>query len=109
MLCRYLCLHAYFNLSRKKLQGRFRKSLQKQTFPLFYRHFLDLLIFSEYFGIFAFFDNYRSFLHHGQDMLKFGFFLNLTADFGAISFKKSGCAKTDFVAFLGQVVFLGQA
>jgi len=42
-------------------------------------------------------------------MLKFGFFLNLTADFGAISFKKSGCAKTDFMAFLGQVVFLGQA
>ena len=109
MLCRYLCFHAYFNLSRKKLQGRFRKSLQKQTFPLFYRHFLDLLIFSEYFGIFAFFDNYRSFLHHEQDLLKFGFSFNLTTDFGAISFKKSGGAKTAFIAFRGQVVFLGQA
>ena len=42
-------------------------------------------------------------------MLKFGFSFNLTTDFGAISFKKSGGAKTDFVAFLGQVVFLGQA
>jgi len=42
-------------------------------------------------------------------MLKFGFFLNLTADFGAIFFKKSGGAKTAFIAFRGQVVFLGQA
>ena len=42
-------------------------------------------------------------------MLKFGFFLNLTADFGAIFFKKWGGAKTDFMAFLGQVVLLGQA
>ena len=85
------------------------KSLFLQTFPLFYRHFLDLLIFSEYFGIFAFFDNYRSFLHHEQDLLKFGFSFNLTTDFGAISFKKSGGAKTAFIAFRGQVVFLGQA
>ena len=109
MLCRYLCLHAYFNLSRKKLQGRFRKSLQKQTFPLFYRHFLDLLIFSEYFGIFAFFDNYRSFLHHEQDMLKFGFFLNLTAVLQAFALKKTGAAKIIFTTFWGQVVLLGQA
>ncbi|WP_277614938.1 hypothetical protein [Flintibacter muris] len=42
-------------------------------------------------------------------MLKFGFFLNLMADFGAIFFKKWGGAKNDFMAFLGQVVFLGQA
>ena len=80
-----------------------------QTFPLFYRHSPDLLIFSGYFWILAVFDKNRSFLHHGQDMLKFGFFLNLTADFGAIFFKKWGGAKTDFMAFLGQVVFLGQA
>ena len=109
MLCRYLCLHAYFNLSRKKLQGRFRKSLQKQTFPLFYRHFPDLLIFSGYFWILAVFDKNRSFLYHGQDLLKFGFFLNLTAGFGVISFKKSGGAKSAFIAFRGQVVILGQA
>jgi hypothetical protein len=68
-----------------------------------------LLIFSGYFGIFAFFDNYRLFLHHGQDLLKFGFFLNLTAGFEVISFKKLGGTKTAFIAFLGQVVFLGQA
>ena len=80
-----------------------------QTFPLFYRHSPDLLIFSGYFGIFAFFDNYRSFLHHGQDLLKYRFFLNLTAGFRTISFKKSGGAKTAFIAFRGQVVFLGQA
>ena len=42
-------------------------------------------------------------------MLKFGFFLNLTVDFGAIFFKKWEGAKTGFMAFLGQVVFLGQA
>jgi len=60
-----------------------------------------LLIFSGYFGIFAFFDNYRSFLHHGQDLLKFRFFLNLTADFGTISFKKSGGYKKYFYSILG--------
>ena len=107
MLCRYLCLRGYFNLSRKKLQGRFRKSLQKQTFPLFYRHSPDLLIFSAYFWILAVFDRNRSFLYHGQDLLKFGFFLNLTAGFGVISFKKSGGAKSAFIAFRGQVVILG--
>jgi len=80
-----------------------------QTFPLFYRHSPDLLIFSGYFWILAFFDNYRSFLYHGQDLLRFRFSLNLTAGFGAIFFKKWGGAKTDFMAFLGQVVFLGQA
>ena len=105
MLFRSLCLHGYFNLSRKKLQGRFRKSLQKQTFPLFYRHSPDLLIFSGYFWILAVFDKNRSFLHHGQDMLKFRFSFNLTAGFRAISFKKSGGVKSSFIAFRGQVVF----
>ena len=33
----------------------------------------------------------------------------VAADFGAIFFKKSGGAKTAFIAFRGQVVFLGQA
>ena len=78
-----------------------------QTFPLFYRHSPDLLIFSGYFWILAFFDNYRSFLYHGQDLLRFRFSLNLTAGFGAISFKKLGGTKSTFIAFWGQVVILG--
>ena len=78
-----------------------------QTFPLFYRHSPDLLIFSGYFWILAFFDNYRSFLYHGQDLLRFRFSLNLTAGSGAISFKKLGGTKSTFIAFWGQVVILG--
>ena len=35
MLCRYLCLHGYFNLSRKKLQGCFREKSVKTDFPAF--------------------------------------------------------------------------
>ena len=77
------------------------------------RFFIDISstcrFFQQYFEVLAVFDQNRSFLHHGQDMLKFGFFLNLTADFWAIFFKKWEGAKTGFMAFLGQVVFLGQA
>ena len=77
------------------------------------RFFIDIpptcWFFQQYFEVLAVFDQNRSFLHHGQDMLKFGFFLNLSAGSGAIFFKKWGGAKTGFMAFLGQVVFLGQA
>ena len=52
------------------------------------------------------FDKNRSFIHHRQDLLKFGFSFNLTADFGAIAFKKSGGTKSAFIAFRGQVVIL---
>jgi hypothetical protein len=65
-----------------------------------------LLIFSAYFWILAVFDRNRLFLYHEQDLLKFGFPFNLTAGFGTISFKKSGGAKTAFIAFRGQVVIL---
>ena len=90
MLCRYLCLHGYFNLSRKKLQGGFREKSVKTDFSAFLSTFPRLVDFSGYFWILAVFDKNHSFLHHGQDLLKFEFFLNLTADFGANSFKKLG-------------------
>jgi len=60
-----------------------------------------LLIFSGYFWILAVFDRNRSFLYHGQDLLKFGFFLNLTASSGAISFKESGGCKNCFYSISG--------
>ena len=42
-------------------------------------------------------------------MLKFGFFLNLTAVLQAFALKKTGAAKIIFTTFWGQVVLLGQA
>jgi len=60
-----------------------------------------LLIVSGYFWILAVFDKNRSFLYHGQDLLKFGFFLNLTAGFGEISFEKSGGCKNCFYSIWG--------
>lgn len=111
--CRPLCSAAiYVSMAILTYRGRnckgvFGKSLYKRTFPLFHRHFPDLLIFSGYFWILAVFDKNRLFLHHGQDLLKFRFFLNLTAGFEVISFKKLGGAKSAFIAFRGQVVILG--
>jgi hypothetical protein len=49
------------------------------------------------------------FLYHGQDLLKFEFFLNLIAALQAIALKKTGAAKIIFTTFWGQVVLLGQA
>jgi hypothetical protein len=66
-----------------------------------------LLIFSGYFWILAVFGKNRSFLHHGQDLLWFRFFPNLTAGSRAISFKKIGGTTSTFIAFWGQIVILG--
>ena len=49
MLCRYLCLHGYFTLSRKKLQGRFREKSVKTDFPAFLSTFPRLV---DFFGVF---------------------------------------------------------
>ena len=103
----YMFPKAILTYRGRNCKGVFGKSLYKRTFPLFYRHFPDLLIFSGYFWILAVFDKNRLFLHHGQDLLKFRFFLNLAAGFEVISFKKSGGAKSAFIAFRGQVVILG--
>ena len=93
----------------RNCKGVFGKVCKNRLFRFFIDISWTCWFFQQYFEVLAVFDKNRSFLHHGQDMLKFGFFLNLTADFGAIFFKKSGGAKTAFIAFRGQVVFLGQA
>jgi len=90
----------------EEIARAFSEKSAKTDFSAFLSTFLGLVDFSGYFGILAVFDKNRSFLYHGQDLLKFGFSFNLTAGFGTISFKKSGGAKTAFIAFQRQVEIL---
>ena len=91
----------------EEIARAFSEKSAKTDFSAFLSTFLGLVDFSGYFGILAVFDKNRSFLHHGQDLLRFRFFLNLTAGSRAISFKKLGGTKSAFIAFGGQVVILG--
>ena len=99
--CRIYVSRSNFNLSRKKLQGRFREKSVKTDFPTFLSTFPGLVDF--WGGISGFLRPLKiaAYFYHFADMLKFWFFLNLTAGFRTISFKKSGGCKKYFYSIWG--------